>query len=497
MVVALAALGCAELRPGRCNVDGDCARGLVCSQDFVAGVYHRCVAPNDGSADAADTGRLDAADAGGDGHPDGEVGAPGDAGADADASVDVPPPTCLTQGCPDSAAPVCDPDTVACVQCLNSTTDCTAPKPVCDTTAKSCVGCLASTDCTAPKPVCDTTAKSCVGCLVSATDCGGTKPICDTQDCRACKSDSECVTALGADPGLCMPDGHCASGAEVVYAIQPTTSNCGTADGTLAKPYCTAQAAVDAARMGTQRIVLFRGAFGNVVATSTPAQLTLIGQRGALINPGANIYGFDVSGTASVFVRDLTITGGTSSTGAAAHVGGVSATLNLVNIQISGNAGSGVVADGGGLIVMDRCVVKGGGGLAPPSLKTTASPFHITNSVFASSSIGASLDAAPSGGDQTFKNNTIVANGSGTICTGSIQIAGSLFSGNTNDSIGCTVASCCGPGDPMLTADYHLMAGSPCIDQLTPDPMITHDIDGDPRPIGLKSDCGADEFRAP
>jgi hypothetical protein len=292
-----------------------------------------------------------------------------------------------------------------------------------------------------------------------------------------------------------MPDGHCASASEVVYAIQPTTSSCTAADGSLAMPFCTAQAAVDVARVGTKPIVVLRGAFGNVSASATTGQVTVVGQSGAMINPGANIYGVDVSGTSNVYIRDLTISGGTSTSGAAAHVSGTAATLTLLSVQMNGNVGGGVVAEGGATIVMDRCVVTGTGFGAPADLKTTASAFKITNCVFANSSSGAVLDSPPPGGSEIFKNNDLLANGTGLQCLASFA-SGLILYGNTTDTgLGCTVAPCC-TGNPMLTSDYHLMSGSPCIDQLTPDPQVPDDIDGQsrPYPVGGKSDCGADEY---
>ena len=44
---------------------------------------------------------------------------------------------------------------------------------------------------------------------------------------------------------------------------------------------------------------------------------------------------------------------------------------------------------------------------------------------------------------------------------------------------------------------YHLMAGSSCIDKLSANMSTTYDIDGDPRPYGTVSDCGADEYTGP
>jgi hypothetical protein len=104
----------------------------------------------------------------------------------------------------------------------------------------------------------------------------------------------------------------------------------------------------------------------------------------------------------------------------------------------------------------------------------------------------------PAGGAQVFKNNAIVGNATGIDCSGSFPSGLILFQNTTDTGVSCTPPVCCS-GDPKLTADFHLMSGSPCIDQLTPDPQVPDDIDGQSRPQGAsgKSDCGADEFVTP
>jgi hypothetical protein len=416
-------------------------------------------------------------------------------GGGGDGRADMPP-SCTSSSCTGNK-PICGSTSKACEPC-SSGTECAARDgggSACNVDAGTCVECVAKSDChTTAKPICDPSVNACVGCLVSKTDCSGLTPICDAQTCRACKVDADCVTALGADPGVCMPDGHCAAPSEVVYAVQPTSSSCSAANGLLATPYCTAQAAVDKASTGAASIVVLRGGFGNFSANATTAKVTVVGQNSASIDPLAG-DGIDVSGTANLLVRNIVITGGTSPSGVAVHIGGSTAALTLVSVEINGNAGSGVVVEGGATIIMDRCIVMGAGGLAPADLKTTASSFKITNCVFVNSSSGATLDSAvPAGGMAIFKNNTLVGNAFGLSCSGTFP-SGLIFSSNTNDtSPGCSPPTCCS-GSLMLTADYHLMSGSPCIDKLDPDAQVLDDIDGQVRPYNLKSDCGADEYQ--
>ena len=46
----------------------------------------------------------------------------------------------------------------------------------------------------------------------------------------------------------------------------------------------------------------------------------------------------------------------------------------------------------------------------------------------------------------------------------------------------------------MFTTDYHLMPGSPAIDQV-PMSGMANDIDGEIRPQGPAKDFGADEYK--
>jgi hypothetical protein len=486
LMALVAGGGCTERTRGYCKAPTDCAAGMTCNVE-----QSRCMPPG---PDAAATGGAGGStDAGwtGDGPPDGATDAPpsGDAPQGGDAAD-----AAMSCSCGDGGPQVCDTHTGTCVGCLGNG-DCTAPTALCDPTAKTCVQCLTSNDCKGTAaPVCDHNA--CVQCATSSDCQSATAPICDAHACRACRADGECP---GPGPGVCASDGHCALDSEVIYAVRPSTGSCQTADGTPANPYCGAQEALNATLNSGKRIIVLQGTFGVLMATTTPGQVTVVGKGAttATVNPGSD-YGVDVSGSADLVVRNVRITGGTAQAGygGGAHVSGAAARLTLQNVEISGNTGSGVTADSGATIVMNACVVKGMGLTTQSGLITNASAFRVTNCIFTNNASGASLSQnVPAGKDQVFKNNTLTSNVIGLICSGTFP-SGLVFDGNgmayTPD---CMPAACCsGAQSPMLTPDGHLMSTSPCIDQLTPDPDVTSDIDGDPRPYNKLSDCGADEY---
>ena len=142
-------------------------------------------------------------------------------------------------------APICDPSTTACVQCLDADdcpddpvcsaitgqcvecavdADCPLARPQCDgdNRCRECivdahcdagelcqnnecaVPCQDNTGCPDPdKPLCDVADQTCVECL-SETDCGGQTPACGKDnECVECADDDDCP---GGNAPLCEPD---------------------------------------------------------------------------------------------------------------------------------------------------------------------------------------------------------------------------------------------------------------------------------------------------
>jgi len=227
--------------------------------------------------------------------------------------------------------------------------------------------------------------------------------------------------------------------------------------------------------------------------------LTIVG-KSATVSPGARS---DITVNSGIlYVRDLTVT----------NTGASPATCIVAN---------------GGQINLDRVVVKGctGGGIL---LNNAA--FSISNSIIAQNSPAASstfgiwsgvlIGEVPTSGPAVMANDTIAENAtSGVSCSDTSnnatrpRLSGLLFwhngtSPNFFDLVGsCSQTACCVDSqmariDPMFVnsaaGNYHLQSMSMCLAtvpaSLSPPP---YDIDGDPRPAGAASDCGADEYVAP
>ncbi len=145
--------------------------------------------------------------------------------------------------CTNGDTPICDPDTGACVGCINAQ-DCGAARPICDPAHGQCGQCLANSDCGAAAPICNIAVSRCVQCIVDDQgdagkctdghcvklcqgngDCGGATPLCRSSDgqCVACLTAKDCPAAAPA----CLSSGRCAEcQADVDCNTNPTNHFC-------------------------------------------------------------------------------------------------------------------------------------------------------------------------------------------------------------------------------------------------------------------------------
>jgi hypothetical protein len=133
-----------------------------------------------------------------------------------------------------------------------------------------------------------------------------------------------------------MTDGHCASSAETLVV----TSSSGN--------FPTSSVAA-----GKDLVVIQGSVTGNITWTST--SLTIVGQSTGKITAGTSTAPtIHVSG-GTIYIRDLTITGG--SPGITADSGNI---LRLDHVSVSNNTAGGILLDGAGFEIKDATVNDNG-----------------------------------------------------------------------------------------------------------------------------------------
>ena len=377
--------------------------------------------------------------------------------------------------------------------------------------------CHSNASCMAPTAICDLSgSKACVQCVASdqVSACTGASPVCgDNHVCRGCGSHADCPLS-----NACLPDGSCATVAQVAY-VDPAT---GTGNAcSLAAPCKKVSDALATARP----YVKLKGTIDEAV-TINNQNVTVLADPGAKLtrtNPGVILK---VDGTSTVEIVDLAIADGLGGTGIGISLlPGNMASLTLLRSTVSNNAGGGISASGGTLTVTQSTISGNTGG----GISISGGQFDLTNNFIVSNGGplavfgGAKIDGIATGtGAHRLDFNTITANQtSGTLTAGvlcsaiavpltfasnivfrngsGMQVEGSGCAWNYSD-IGQVITGTADiNADPLFVnvsqGDFHIQATSPAKDTADPGAMENVDFDGDARPQGTHSDMGADEVK--
>ncbi|MBC8422466.1 MAG: right-handed parallel beta-helix repeat-containing protein, partial [Chloroflexi bacterium] len=163
--------------------------------------------------------------------------------------------------------------------------------------------------------------------------------------------------------------------------------------------------------------------------------------------------------------------------------------------EVAWNHQDGILMEGYSAPIIENNLVhhNGGNGIY---FRDEVLPTIVNNTIDRNAGAGTSWDwsSVPE-----IVNNIITNNGEAGIACGSWRMAiryNDVWN-NQGDYSGCDVGEGNTSQDPLFVdgpgGDYHLQAGSLCIDAGTADGAPDHDFEGDPRPWGFGVDMGADE----
>ena len=405
----IAAAGCTQLKPGRCEKNSDCASRLCDTTTYF------CLTA-DGAAGAAGTG----GNAG-----NGGVGGLRDAGPDM--PVDRPPPPCTATSC-GGDTPICDDVTHACRACGMKATDCRdldAAKPICRPAGDAghtaaCVECTQDSECKdRTKPVCDQIYNVCVGCAKD-DDCNRFQP-------SVCKT---VMSATDASP----PKTHCVADDEAIYVSMtngcsdtPTAADAGTDAGvqgeSLAHPFCSMEP-VRGLLSTTRNVVVVSGQVNAAVgsyATQAAGPVLIVGKSATIV--GAASPAFQLTN------GDVTIRNVTFKTGTGIGIEADGGTLHLDHVTVKGCAGGGIWLNGANFDIQGSTVTSNGPG------------------TYMGFEWGGILETkVPATGPKNISQVTVTSNsGQGITCTDALTGAGVLATMNTSTlqvSTGCKLQLC-------------------------------------------------------
>ena len=324
----------------------------------------------------------------------------------------------------------------------------------------------------------------------------------DSRTCRSCVEHADCVTS-----NACMPEGQCGTDDNVIYVAE------GGADiGTCVKtaPCATIAYALTHVTAARYHIKLSGALVETVVIAAKRAVL--------LADPNTTLRGADPTikiqqGTVSVY--DLEIPCAANGAGIKSEMG---STTVIRDVYVHGCGGKGAAIEAkGGFISISRSRVSE---CTTGAISTDGNAvFSITNTMVyrngttASARGAVTIGATTMGLNNRFEHNTVahnlakisltVAGGVSCTATNLLEMPHNIIAGNNaNTAGGCDFGKSRVVEDPGEFAfvstdapyDYHVTATSTAIDQIETS-AVTDDIDGQFRPLGLRKDVGADEYK--
>jgi parallel beta-helix repeat protein len=183
--------------------------------------------------------------------------------------------------------------------------------------------------------------------------------------------------------------------------------------------------------------------------------------------------GIDCYTSSSPTITNCTITGNTANYDGGGIDCGTSSSPVITNCTITGNTsqyGGGITCFYSSSPVITNCTITGNTAYIGGGIYCVESSLTVKNSILWG-------DTADFGGNEIFLDSSTF-----TVIYSDVA-GGWAGAGNIN-------------ADPLFVGngDYHLKAGSPCINKGTSEGAPSNDIDGDTRPQGNGYDIGADEF---
>lgn len=330
----------------------------------------------------------------------------------------------------------------------------------------------------------------------------------DSRTCRTCVEHTDCAVS-----NACMPEGTCGTDDTIIY-VAPGGDDDGAC--TKATPCATLEYALEQITTVRYHIKLSGALNETVVIAAKRAVL--------LADPGTTLSGADPTikiqqGTVSIY--DLEIPCASNGAGIKSEMGSTTV-IRDVYIHGCGGKGAAIEAKGGFLSIARSRVSESTTG----AISTDGNAvFSITNTMVVRNGTpmtmrsAVTIGATTMGMNNRFEHNTVahnqakyallVAGGVSCTATNLLEMPHNIIAGNTtttganNNTAGACdfsksrVAEDAGEFafvsvDPPF--DYHLTQASTAIDQIEGS-AVTDDIDGQFRPLGLRKDVGADEYK--